>query len=329
MTIIDTKSDIGSIGISFLDKYMGGGDEPGEVMGLLGGFGTGKTTIGVMIAVEAAKRYYTVIDNTRTVSFLISYDERIQSMRSRVLSYGAIIHRKSLETMRSLDDLSRTTSLRPYESYLFSQQLKLHGQVDGERERAEKLLPIVNNHLVLVDMTGEDGTGGPAAIAARIRSECERRKCVAGRVVIDGVSAMVKRQIDADDDLGIADTRQLMADIPLHCRSKIAVAFGSPVWLLNGLSGEANRLLPSSLPHSTDAVATKVWAETLDFNFCIGLQTDEQFALFGCDKHRRSSSQALSILKHEGAFNRLRNVSADYVFDAAARTITKKPDTKG
>ena len=99
---IDGGINVGTTGVPFFDAFLAGGHAPGEVYGLLGPYGSAKTTLAVMLCVEAARQAHSrslAGNEDHEYVFLASYEAGIAELRLRTLSYAAQIRRESLEGM--------------------------------------------------------------------------------------------------------------------------------------------------------------------------------------------------------------------------------------
>ena len=157
-------------GVPFFDALMNGGHAPGEVYGLLGPYGSCKTTLAMMLCVEACRQAHAIHLSTGECQyvFLVSYEAQLRNeLRFRGLSYAAQIHRKSLDTMDpvlGLKSLSTAKRLKDYEKKMFHHAIVNDKKVRGEQGRYNAVRPILDKHLIVLDMTGSNshrrGAGG-------------------------------------------------------------------------------------------------------------------------------------------------------------------------
>lgn len=326
-------------GIDFLDQFLGGGHAPREVYGLLGPFGSCKTTLVSMLAVKGAIYFNKECvrgshDGVRPLVFIVSYEASKEEMRNRCLGFAGRISRRTLEVMRNLrEDLSRRGRLKDYERRLFREEIAQLGEenVDGEWERAMRVIPVLNRHIVHLDMTGHErksaGNGGIEEIAQRIAYELrirERTRC--GLVLVDYVGALCERKMAAEN-IDSSQLRHMIKATPLLAKHKIADAFDCPVWLVHQLSGEANNFNPAVPPNHTNASESKSFAENLDFCLAIGVpDRSESVALIACSKHRRQPPRKEMIIKIDGELNRVINVNDRYSLDPIQRRIVRRDE---
>ena len=145
-------------GLSFFDKYMNGGQADSEVYGFLGPYGTCKTLIGVQLCMERAKWEQSRMAEGETIPriYLVAYEESMQSLKIRCLSYLAGIPRDTLEKF-DVDTLSTSDELKSYERRRFASQLANGKKVLGERERLERASQIVDLNVRVIDFTATRG----------------------------------------------------------------------------------------------------------------------------------------------------------------------------
>jgi len=326
-----TALQLFSTGISFLDRFLGGGHANGELYGILGPYGSCKTTLAIMILVNAAKAFLaqskTGDNPKKKIAFMVSYEARLPEMRARSLGYAAKVQRSTMESMTSKDDLSTSGNLRPYEKRLFKKKIAQGKKVKGERERIDAATGWMNEHISFIDMTGYDddhrkaGGGGIKEIARRINQVLRANpgtEC--GLVVIDYVGAMVKRQMAAED-LDDAARRHLISDTPLLTKAQIADQFDCPIWFMHQMSGEANARGEGAKMHHTDSAEAKNFAENLDFAFVLGNTNSDNLATLACTKRRRQPPKDSTIIKIDGGMNRVLDMEDRFVLDTRTKKI--------
>lgn len=332
----DIALDIRPTNLTFLDHYINGGHVPGELYGVLGPFGSCKSTIAYALSVEQATAAYNRFTNThpgskRRVAFIVSYEDRIKMMRQRSMGYAARISRQVMEGMKSYADLSTTGSLRDYELREYRDAIRTAGleNTPGERERVQQQKEILNNHLCLLDLTGFDrkGVGGGSIreIAGLINSELRRRDAECACVVIDYMGAMVRRFI-AMNDGEVDNIRHYMAASIIDAKSLLADEFNTPVWLLHQLNGDANSWLGAKIADHTSASEIKSYAENLDFCFSISRIQANNLAVIGCTKHRRAGGQEKKVIHVKGELYRVDDASATYRVNPDTNTIENPHD---
>jgi len=327
-------------GISVFDSFMGGGHRAGEVNLFFGPYASCKTIAAVMGLVEgaryaAAQTHEDDWDGRKQLSVLISYETPPDELRARSLSFAANIPRSIIEKVfdgknGGFEYLSTSGNLRDYEKELFKAQIQAGEPVLGERERAEKAIKILNDHALFLDMTGTDpnrpgaGNGYVGEIARSLEQELRRRKKTDVLVVwIDYLGAMVRRHIEASDrDYG--DMRHLLCGGVLQLGNQVAKRFKCPVWVNHQLSGQANSRAPTAMLDHTDAAEAKNVAENADFAIVTGKPTAEQLCVFRCTKHRRQPPKPSAIVRIDGGYNRVVDVSSEYTLAPGAGIMPKE-----
>ena len=328
--------DIFDTGCSFFNDYLNGGHAPGEVYGIMGPFGSCKTTMAVQLAVEGCRtceRRLAEDPDDQNYVFFFSFEARKAELRLRTLSCAARIKRGSLESMGPLGfkKLTDGNNLQKYEKDMFALRLKKGKKVLGERGRAAKCIKMLNRHLIAVDLSGYDkrrrgqGSGYVQEIARIVGHELRRRgpKAKALLVVVDYAGLMAKRHmksIGAD----VNALRHFISDVPDMLRNMIADHYHCPVWIVHQLSGDANKKSPGAVYHHTDAAEARNFGENLDFAFIVGNLTDNQLGQITASKHRRTGPAPPSVIEVKGEMNMVIHRKNEYVVDKQTRTITEK-----
>lgn len=334
--------------LEFLDHFMSGGDAPGEVYGLMGPFGSCKTTVAIMRAVEGARAAEARQSEEQGqgrwgYSFFFSYEAPKTELRIRIMSYAARIDRGRLERMdqTGVKSLSTSKKLEKYEKKLFYKQLKASKFVPGERGRTKLVKPWLNRHLIAVDMTGTDktrpGAGGGYVDEVRrmVTWELRRRKNLlasqgifvepyAACIVIDYVGLMCWNYLQAQGHKDDRMLRHLVGKAPSVFRNKVALHFKCPVYLIHQLSGAANDKSSGARLSHTDAAEAKNFGENLDFCFIVGPPNGELLFQFINSKHRRSGAHDPLIMRLRGELSRIESTGEMYRVDTKRCLIVEK-----
>jgi hypothetical protein len=307
-----------STGLSFLDKYMGGGTRVGEAYGLMAPYGTCKTTLAVMLWCLAAEQAYdeTLQDEfsgKKGLTFLVTYEApKNNEIQHRALMYAAQVHRSSLDRMgmEGMQTLgSDAENPLPYEKGKFGKDID-NGVFQPERTRIDKVIPWMNEHTVCLDFTGSDpdwpsaGHGGVNEIVNRVKLELRNRgpDYYVKNVIIDYFGLMV----DRDSTIGPkkAEDHKLYQNMVAVIVESISTKLQCHTWILHQLSGAANAMQSATKNvHHTDAKGSKSWAENLHFAFVVGNLNMESLGQIACTKHRRAGKTPPSIIKVDGEFN--------------------------
>lgn len=327
-----------SCGIGFLDNFLDGGTSPGEAYGILAPFGSYKTTLAVMLWYAAAKQAYSKFisgesNGKKGLSILVSYEAPLQNeLRDRLLMYASQISRSRLQAMGTNGiSIFGTDPDNPneYEKSLFKEQIA-SGVFEPERQRYERVVPIVNEHTVCLDFTGRHenfktaGNRGVSEIAAAIKAEL--RRCgpdyFISSVIVDYVGLMVQRDMTIDPKQRQREDALYQLAV-LHLVNRVATPFNTPVWAFHQLSGEANAILnPTKRLDHTQAKGSKSFAENLAFCFVGGRLNDDYMGQLNCSKQRRAGKHNPVLLKVDGLFNTVTSPEG-YAIDRLGRIVRK------
>jgi hypothetical protein len=329
-------------GLSIFDSFTDGGDAAGEVYGLLGPYGGGKTTTAVMLTAQRAKDAYTRwIGNAQQgpvgLSFHFSYEEPVANLRLRVLSYIAEIPKRTLEAairLRNYEGFSRATALKPYEQRRYAVAIRSGNPVHGELERFLWAQAVLNKCWRVVDMTGNDrdhpgrGSGLVDEVAAIVRQEVDMaardgEQVTVDLALVDYVLAAIERHTDDTDAL-----RHYIRNFPMHMKTKVAIPFRCPGWIMHQLNPEANALAPGKMPKKTDASEGRAFAERLDFLFAIGNATREGLAAFGPLKVRRVRMEAPIVVQLDGDNAVLLDKRGEYAINERSNRIMRADEDR-
>ena len=334
--------------MTVFDSFLGGGMVGGEVYVFMGPFGSCKTTIAVQLSVNfaeyAAELYATgqCPEGKIPVAVLISTEMDKREARRRCLSYAAKIPRKTLARIKSLEELSQAdkpaqTKETKYEKKMFKDAYDGGDGFLNEYERAKSKASMLNQHLLFMDCSGTDeksrnaGAGGMGEIASILAAELRRRKNIYPVFAcLDHASALANRMIETTNEYSNDDLRHILKRIPQTGGRLLAKRYNIPLLVMHQLNGDANSRSPVADVHHTDAAECKAFAEYADFAIVTGPPTEDgrQLARFLCTKHRREPPRGYAIVKIDGRFNRVIDVSKDFVVDHTGRKIVHKDDLK-
>ena len=344
-------------GIKFIDTMLRGGHAPGEVYGVLGAFGSGKTSLAVQIA------YHTAVDQQNSADlynltepsdsgvqrypkecYIFTYEATSDEIRMRLWSSACSIEHGILEEY-DWSKLSTSTDgydkLKPYEKELFADRVKAGHKdlVPGERERLEQQMPLLRRNLWVLDMSGtgdntKRGTGYVSEIRQIIDADLERksraskRKHEVGVIVIDYAGLAAWRHI-AEHGVEVTELRHYIGRFGDCCKKELAVPLKCPVWVFHQLTGDANKRTHKVQQHYTDAAESKGFAENLAFCFALGTKDDEtNTLLFSCSKARRAQIGHPPTLVIEGDFFRLAE-SKQFTYNTKSRVFERRSDMQG
>lgn len=309
-------------GIRFLDGYMNGGMARKEVNGFCGPYGSCKTTLGVMLAVERARH---MIDQWRANGekglpqrvYYFSWEEGMDLLRPRFLSYAAGIHRASLEGDNFQASLSRSNigSLKPYEKQLYKDKIAA-GIIEGEYDRMQAAMTELNLNLRIMDfvddpkysaMAGQLVPGIVTAIDLDQRMANPPNPGVA-LVVVDYAGAVADRAIQAGT-LKQENLRHAIGKMPMALKSLVASPFDCQVWALHQLGTEANSRAAGVAPKSTDTSEARNFFENVNFGFMVGKPDRNNLTVLTNGKQRRARRQDDIVIHIDGAMSRVEDAS--------------------
>tara|TARA_Y100001938_G_scaffold136815_1_gene200170 strand:+ start:24021 stop:25691 length:1671 start_codon:yes stop_codon:yes gene_type:complete len=311
-------------GLEFLDASMEGGHAKGEVYGILGPFGVGKTTLGVQLCVEQCRYWY---DREQEYGedggqiYFFSYEQSVEEIRKKAIACAAQIHMSTLNGFSNISQLSTRGQLKPYEVDMFNENGMTGSSAPeppGERERFQGIEDMLKNHFRIVDFSGgkrkRNGDGYVAEIAATIDSDVRKNGTVPRMVIVDHVWLAAYRHLQSQG----MDERRLRHFITMFgddMKTKIADKFDIPCWLLHQYNGDANKASPAKLLHHTQAAESSAFAMPLSFCFCIGNKDQESnTAQMQCTKRRRAGNPLPpTILEIKGEYSTMRDRTDAFV----------------
>lgn len=307
-------------GVDLLDKYTGGGSLPGEVICLLGGYGSCKTTLAVQIGSAQAKFHYQdglrTGDKTKAVTLYFFYESSKEEMRIRYRACAAQIPKDNLASADIRLRLSGKHNPKDYEKRLFSSTYNTRF-FRGEQDRL-KAIEDYREYVYMFDMAGSDPNMGKGGFS-EIVSVCEtfllqRKDCRIANVIVDYVGAMVNRSLSNSN---VKDVKEAKRDgiglFALRAKTEIGSRFGATVYGFHQLTTDANRFPVHKLPDTTDSAEARNFGENADFVFCIGKPSKSNLSLFGTRKSRRQGRQDPSILQIHGEIGYVTDVTDEYV----------------
>lgn len=328
-------------GMPIMDSFFNG-VRGGEVYLFMGPYGSCKTLIAVNLLCQNAKMAQLAhIQNPngrRPIVIFATYEATTTEVRERVLTNCGMIPWKRVVELSSLDALSRGPRYRKYERKRFAARFDEDIRVPFERERADAATALLNDYAYILDMTGTadskgSGTRGGMELVGAIKSYFARNPdCYPYLVVLDHASALVKRKLGYEDsgDSQRWDTmRHELSSLPLLLRNELAIEFNVPLWLMHQLAAAKNGR-KSVLPmHHTDAADSKSIAENVAFAMQVGNLDENQHGIIWCTKHRRQPPRERKIIRVDGSFGRVFDISDTYTVDTRSNCIMSLRDMAG
>lgn len=315
-------------GLAWIDNYTGG-FRSGDVIGVLGPFAGGKTTLMAITSVRTAQNFHSRGD--RKLSVYICYEDGAQKMNPLFWSAAAHIDRAQFEDERFWETFSNRENLKDYDKSLPENR---NGKIIlGEQERWKAAQVWFNDHFLFLDFsaaaeTGNRGSGGVAEIVATLTRAAEKAKMEIGFVAIDYAGLMLNRELGKDSRTKNMDQvwrplQQLADDV----RTKIAVPFGCTVMLAHQLAGsDIKKIPPFRYVSHLDAQGSKSFAENMHSCLCINERdkaVDVSTIHWSKIRARRPATPYGLIKLHQTIVD-VRLVTDEYEACETARRIIKK-----
>lgn len=342
-------------GVVWLDSFLRGGHAAPEVYALSGVTGAGKTTLGLQIltsvaetellfAVDAKVRGDHGMDPAEPYEaghcYYFHYEMSSEDIRKKLVSGAAQIDYDRVELMGTKDFQlnSAGTNLSDAERAMLELVATQSGAVlpskgpPGaavksfalpEDVRLRQALYLLSTNVWLVDMTGSvnkaRGSGGVDEVVAILERERRVKKRKIAVVVVDYGQLLADRHEPEPDK-----NYKYLTNLGGKLEHQVGVPFGTPVWLLFQLSGQANERTAATRQHHSGVAGSKRAAENCWFAFNMGT-ADEKTGCryFTCSKARRSNLGKPPVLKVAGGFNRLIDVSDVFEFDKKGKVKSK------
>jgi hypothetical protein len=263
-------------GIPWIDQYTGG-IRPGDIIGVLGPYSGGKTTVLTTAAVRMAELYANQSSNK--LSVFVGYEDGAERMNALFWSAAARINRNLFTSAGAAfwEQLSTRETLKDYDRQLPENR---NGEIMfGERERWDNALAWFNRHFVFMDFsynqeTGGHGAGGVPEIKSALERLAEERGMEIGFVAIDYAGILVERLLAATGGAAArvdlhAITRPIK-QVPDELRSQVAKVFNCTVMLAHQLApGEVKKSAAYKYISHLDASGSKGFAENVHSCMCI------------------------------------------------------------
>jgi hypothetical protein len=324
----------------WLDEFLNGGDAVNEVIAVVGPFGSCKTLLATQLSTRAARTAHADFREAKSsggeavlkLSYHVTYEEPVELLRVRALSYIGMIDRKYLESGNP-DELSTVAHSREYERVQFKDKA-----ICCELQRWKDAQRWLNRNWRVIDFTGFGegrehlGQNDVAEIVAAIKSDLARfsRKigirCEVEKIIIDYAGLAVKRLLESknlnDDD----HLRHHLAKYPGKAKRLLAARFKCPVYVFHQLSGAANALSPGVMPKKTDIAECKMFLENADFGIVIGNPLPDGLCSVSLQKARRAKNIKNIVVRINGALCRLEDTCGEWVLYERGRTIISRED---
>lgn len=345
-----TPVQVESTGLPWCDAWLEGGHAPGELNGLLGPMGVGKTQFAVNLAIGVARVQRDLQRAAAAVAgdaaagrplrrvYIATYELSADDIRRRLICAAGRINTTSIREAVSLEEAlssSRRGDYKPYELEDFAARHDVPSAIrpPGEWERLEEFRGLLRDCVRVLDLSGTSpqasrGEGGAAELAGLI--EADQRE--AGNpgvacVVVDYIYIVCERWMAARN-VRLDQMRHHLGTLMDLMRIDIANRFKTPVWVLHQFNKAGNAPDPTRIPHHNDAAEAGLFAKALTFCCCIGAKDDNTSAvLFVASKRRRAGDyRPPTILRIVGAQARLEDVSSTFVMHKRLRRLLPRTE---
>jgi hypothetical protein len=318
--------------LPFIDDYIAG-FRAGDIIGVLGPFGGGKTTILAVTAVRMAERYFA--DDPDKLAVFIGYEDPASKMNPTFWSAAAQIDRSLFASPGGefWSQLSTAETLKDYDRELPQNR---NGEIlVGERERWLQARPFFNNNFTYLDFsqneaTGNRGSGGVEEIIAALEQLSESTGKKIGFVAIDYAGIAVERQ------LGLSVRGQFLEQIsrPIknivdQLRTRVAVPQGAVVMLAHQLApGQIDKVPAYRYVSHFDSAGSKSFAENLHACLCVGKRDEScHVSTIYWSKLRYLRSDNLKgLIQFHPKVAEIRLVNDEYTVSEAAKRIIQRGD---
>lgn len=321
-------------GVPFIDTHINKGQRYGEVNGLLGPTGSGKTTLGCQLFVynvkEAFKECDEGIDNRLCVYF--TYEQSAYEVqRSRILSCAFNIARSSLDSDDPESSFTRGSARHDYENNNSFGKLSEYDRYHAEKD-------LFNRHGIIRNMSGvpdpwddakqiqlkqNKGRGGVDEIVHELDYITGKRNQGVRAVFIDYMGLVIERQYMNRDE---KERWAIMKNFGDAIRQKVAGAFNCTVWLLHQMSGVANSRNSTVPLRHTDASGCKSIADNMANCLCLGNPDCNKCLYLTFSKTRNAGSGGFEdqnlILQLDPVFSKFNDVSERYEPDRGNNCFT-------
>lgn len=318
-------------GIPWIDAHIERGQRYGDVNGIIGPTGAGKTTLGSQLFVsnvrEAIQQYAKGQDDRLCVFY--TYEQRAFDLQQKVFSNAFSIARSSIrEDTRLLESFSNGTTipLKPYEIGRFNNKSEVE-RYNLDREYFSRH-GIIRNMSGVADICDDErlikikknkGVGGLQELVNDLHYIQDTRKQGIRAVFIDYIGLVMERhyEVTADSDVFYRGMKRF----PDEVRQKVAGEFNCVVWLLHQMSGAANKIRPTTPLHHADAEGCRSLANNMSNCLCLGnpdtgSEGGGKCLYLSFSKLRNSGASGFDsvnlILQHNAIFARLDNVTDQY-----------------
>jgi hypothetical protein len=317
--------------LPFIDEYLQG-FRAGDIIGVLGPYGGGKTTLLAVTAVRMAQQYAALSPNK--LSVFIGYEDPAEKMNPTFWSAAAQIDRSLFATGRDFwAELSTAENLKDYDREL---PMNRNGEVVfGERERWIAVQPWFNTNFMYLDFsqnekTGNRGSGGVAEIVVALEQLAEELGMEIGFVAIDYCGVMVEREMNANPRTRYVESlARPIKNAVDQLRARIAVPSGAVIMLAHQLAqGEVKNIPTYRYVSHADASGSKSFAENLHACLCVNKRDEacHVSTIYWSKLRYLRADNLKGLIKIDDKTAEIRLVNDEYTASEAAKRIIQRGD---
>ena len=314
--------DTMSTGVPFIDRMVGG-SRPGDSNVLIGPSGVAKTLLGIQMLCGRAKAAYTREQQTgerQGISVYISYEDRLHSLRSRMLSCACQIHRDITRSISSYDELSTQDNMRDYERQLFVGREAL-----CEQARYMAAQPWINEHIMLVDFSNHPdamgGAGGINEIRGLLGRVSEERERPIGETFIDYAGLTAQRYLEHRD----GHTDRLVKELGEFVDKvghQLSMPFNMVSWTLHQVNGKAQQASPTAKLSHTNAEWCKAFANNAYLAMVLGTKDVRSSAcMLAATKTRNARTPPPMVCRIAGELSCLQDATQELQIDPMSNSL--------
>lgn len=319
--------------IAWIDNFIDGFRE-GDIIGLLGPYAGGKTTMLSTIAVRLAQQY--AANNQNKLAVYICYEDGAQKLNYTFYSAAAHIERAAfinktpdevwagLSTRENLKQYERTIPVNANAEILLC-----------ERDRWSAVQSWYNSHFVFLDFsknpeTGGRGSGGVHEIVSALENLVAQTGMQIGLVCIDYASLLLNREMAQNTNTKYQEQiwRQLQ-QLPDELKTLVAIPFRATVFLAHQLAGSDIKNIPP-YRHVThfDAQGSKAFAENLHACVCLNRPDPEsRVSTINWSKVRFSRpASPYGLVRIDENVVDVRSVDDEYYVNDLAKRIMRRDE---
>lgn len=315
-------------GMSVIDSRFGG-QRVGDVNGILGSTGSGKTTFLLHLAVCCARQSWLESQTTgKPVApvLFFSAEESAEKLRPRLWSNWYSIPRGSLEGQCNWESFSTAGNLRPYELEMQAGQPRQLSEYERYVMGSEEL----KQTFYMLDISGsenypEAGKGYIPEIGSYVDRITQQCGVAPKAIFIDYAGLLVERWMDMSNMAADKAYQYGLKRFGDKCRLEITERYRTTMWVLQQLKGDSADYSPTKELTHADTGACKDFATNLAMCGILGnpdKNTGCRVMHFPKTRYKPDGATVpKAILKIHPLFSRMVDVTSQYSIDIGTRQI--------